>query len=139
MDDESYSEFFVDRLEELESIKAARAAEVAAASDAILLPMASRYGVMERQTWDTQAQEAAAYLADAQAPTPMLDAMTTASGVTKTVLAQRIMVKRLSWSTVSGAVIGQAGKLVDRIYAAMSVDEVLAVPINITLPKDSRP
>lgn len=119
---------------DLDAARAAKIREAAAACDAVLQPLGTEYGAWERETWDVQANEADALMAAPEASTPMLDAMSSARGMDRADLAQRILRNREAWSAISGAVVGQRLAIVDKINAATTVDDVLAVDVNISLP-----
>lgn len=118
----------------LEQAKAARIAEATAVCDAILTPLGVEYGRWETATWDQQYAEAMALMAEPAASVPLIAALSLARGMEVGVLAQRIIRNRETWSVLTGNVIGQRLAIVDRINAAATVADVLAVPISITLP-----
>ncbi|MHC1787900.1 hypothetical protein [Solidesulfovibrio sp.] len=118
----------------LDAAKAARIAEATAACNAVLSPLGVEYGRWETATWDQQYAEAVALMADPAALVPLIAALAQARGMDVAVLAQRIIRNRETWSVLTGAVIGQRLAIVDRINAAETVADVLAVPMEIALP-----
>ncbi len=70
------------------------------------------YSEDEIKTWDKQVAEAEAYTANAAAPTPLLDALTGATGDSKADLVGRVMFKANAYATAVGAVLGAKQKAV---------------------------
>jgi len=134
----------VDEAKELADAQAAKIAEAAAACDAVLNPLGAEYGAWEKQTWDQQAVEAAALMADPTlepAPAagttdkiPCIRAMATSRGMGLVELAQRILVNREAWLALSGNCIGQRQKIYDAVKACKKADDVRAIVVNIALP-----
>lgn len=120
---------------DLAAARAAKIAEAAAACDAVLGPLGVEYGRWETATWDQQYAEAVALMADPSATVPLLTALAAARGMAVADQAQRILRNRESWSVLSGAVVGQRLAVVDRINAAATVTDVLAVEVVIGLPR----
>lgn len=128
--------------EALEEARAAKIAAAAAACDAVLDPLGREYGAWEKQTWDQQAFEAAALMADPTLETntsagdkiPCIRSMAAARGMTLAELAQRILFNRERWLQISGAVIGQRQAIYDRVQAVTTVGEVKAITVAISLP-----
>lgn len=128
----------------LEAAIAARIAEAAAACDAILAPLAARFGAYERDTWPAQLAEARALLADpALAALPQagqVDAIPTIRTITAVTsedlgdFAAAVVKNNDDWLRVTGYVAGQRQVFVAAVKAAGSVDGVLAVPLAIGLP-----
>lgn len=118
----------------VEQAVAARIAEATSICDAALAPLGREYGAYEMATWDQQYSEAVALMADPAASVPLITALAQARGMDAGVLAQRIIRNRETWSVLTGNVIGQRLKIVDRINAATTVEEVMAVDISISLP-----
>lgn len=68
--------------------------------------VAAAYRPQERETWPEQVREAEAWIADNSADTPLLDAMTAASGETMAELTGRIMTNRAAFKAAAGAILG---------------------------------
>jgi len=71
----------------------------------------------EIKTWDQQVSEAAAYTADATASTPLLDALTAATGDDKADLVGRIQVKANAYSAAVGEALGKKQKAIKDLGA----------------------
>ncbi len=127
-----------------------RVAEAAAACDAILAPLAARFGVYERDTWPAQLAEARALLADptlavppdpeSEDPTrridqiPTLRTITAVTGEDMGAFAAAVVKNNDDWLRVVGYVAGQRQAFVAAVKAASTMTEVMGVPLNITLP-----
>ncbi|EHJ49483.1 hypothetical protein DFW101_3485 [Solidesulfovibrio carbinoliphilus subsp. oakridgensis] len=128
--------------EALARAKGAKIAEARAACDAVLDPLGTEYGAWEKQTWDQQATEAAALMADPTLETntsagdkiPCIRSMAAARGMPVAELAQRILANREAWLQISGAVIGQRQAIYDRVQAATTAEEVATIDVTIALP-----
>ena len=64
------------------------------------------YSEDEIKTWDKQVAEAAAYTANAAAPTPLLDALIGVTGDAKADLVGKVLNKANAYSAVLGAALG---------------------------------
>jgi len=72
-----------------------------------LAQLEDEYPQKERDTWPQQVTEARAYLADAEALTPLIDAMlTTKPNTTKAVLVDKIITNYTAHSELVGAALG---------------------------------
>jgi len=69
----------------------------------------------EIKTWDKQLGEAAAFTADATAPTPLLDALTGATGVAKADLVGRVISKANAYSAAVGEALGKKQKAIKEL------------------------
>ena len=107
--------------------KSAKQREIANAADTFLSSMAQEYGAYEKLTWDQQALEADALLADAESPAPLVRAIAQARGMTALEMAQRIAANRAQWVALSGAVVGKRLAYQDALDAAQTVEEVNAI------------
>ncbi len=117
----------------LAEARAAKYAEITAAADACLAPYAAEYGLYERQTWDQQASEAQALMADASAPAPLVRAMASARGMDALELAGRILAYAAAWKVLAGGVIGQRQALWGRVNEAVTTEAVQAVVVTFSL------
>lgn len=99
--------------------------------------LVSGYPEREIASWPQQEKEArlwveylaavAAGSAPPQPPTPMLDALSAARGVTKDRLAQTVVQKANAFAAAAGALIGKRQALEDAINAATTVEELEAI------------
>lgn len=85
------------------------------------------YPEREISSWPQQEKEARAYIANNAAATPLLDALSAARGVTKGVLAQKIVQKSAQYAAAAGALIGKRQALEDKINAATTLTELQAI------------
>lgn len=128
----------------LEAAIASRIAEAAAACDAILAPLAARFGVYERDTWPAQLAEARALLADPALATPpqagQVDAIPTLRGITSVTgedlgaFAAAVVKNNDDWLRVTAHAAGQRQAAVARLKACAAMADVLAVPLDFALP-----
>lgn len=72
----------------------------------------------EIKTWDKQLGEAAAFTADATAPTPLLDALTGATGDAKADLVGKVISKANAYSAAVGEALGKKQKAIKDLGAA---------------------
>lgn len=118
-------------LQTLEEAKAAKLTEINSACDAILKAAIKTYPETEVMTFTQQVNEAEAYLADPTNQTPMLASLASARGIRLADLAERVLAKHQAYSIMSGIVIGQRQALEDQLDACATVDEVIALNVNI--------
>lgn len=107
--------------------KHARLEMVNAAFEAAMSQLVAGYPEREISSWPRQEKEARAYLADAAAPTPLLDSLSAARGVSKDIIAQKIVEKADAFAKAAGALIGKRQALEDAINAATTTAELEAV------------
>ena len=89
------------------------AAQVIAERDRRMESLASAYTPTERETWHVQIKEAEAFLADANAATPMLTPIAQARGVTVAQMAQHVLGLQAAFAAASGAILAAARVLTD--------------------------
>lgn len=118
-------------------VQAAKLAEIRAACDAALNPLAASYPDREVQSWPQQVAEATALEGDANAAAPLIRqmaAMRSSLGDTQEVrvveLARRIRQNAADWSAVAGPIIGKRQALEDAVAAAGSTADVAAIVID---------
>lgn len=102
----------------LAELKARKTDEINAGFEQAMFAVKAGYPESEILSWDQQTIEAAAYTADANASTPLLDAMAQARLLTRAELAGRILAKATLFAQVSGGLIGKRQALEDAIAAA---------------------
>lgn len=111
----------------LADARVAQNADILAVAQAALAEVVAAYPDLEVATWPQQLAEAAAYTASSSAATPMLAAISAASGETIAALAVSIMAKADAFQTAAGAVIGKRIALMSKISAATKISSVQAV------------
>ena len=93
-------------------------AQINTAIQAKLAKVTAGYPDLEVATWPQQVAEAQAFTANSAAATPILSAISTASGQTVAALAATVMTKTAAYTAASGAAVGQRIALSAPIYAA---------------------
>jgi hypothetical protein len=79
--------------------------------------MTESYPTEEVRSWPQQAAEAQAWLADAKASTPWIDAAVAARGIDKAGLVNKIITKASLFASAHGQLTGKRQKLRDEIVA----------------------
>ncbi|EPR43147.1 hypothetical protein dsx2_2507 [Desulfovibrio sp. X2] len=126
----------------LDEIRAAKQSEIRDQAEAILAPLKREYCETEIATWDQQAAQADALVADPDAAAPMVRAIASNRGMDPVELAQRIIANKAAWEVVSGTVIGQRLAYQDRLDATEDITDedearaaVAAIVVSYTLPE----
>ena len=88
------------------------------ADEAALSQLKDGYPEGEVQSWERQFAEAVAWQANPAAPTPTLDGIATARGITRDDLVGRVLVKAELFAIASGQIIGRRQMLEDAIAEA---------------------
>ncbi len=92
-----------------------------------LAAVITSYPELEVLSWDQQLSEAEAYTANSSASTPLLSAISTASGKTVAALSASIITENTTYKASVGAIIGKRQNLTAQINAATSVPAVQAI------------
>ena len=116
--------------------KAAKLSEINKAADKIMAALISTYPDREISTFDKQEAEARAYMADPEAPTPLLSALAKARGISMDELVKRVIAKADAFATASGYIIGQRQALEDQLDTCKTLEEVQSIVVIIYPPKD---
>ncbi|WP_066854364.1 hypothetical protein [Halodesulfovibrio spirochaetisodalis] len=119
----------------LEQVKLAKQSEITTAHDAFLKERSAEYSDMERQTWDMQRVEAEALIADAKASARLVRAIAATRGMDVLELAKRIDANAKNWTAIAGNVTGQRLALQDRVTAAKTPEEVVAIKVVFAVPE----
>lgn len=93
--------------------------------------IAAGYPPSERESWPVQTSEAYNLLVDPQASTPWIDAASTARGLDRLELAQRIVAKDAQYRVISGTLSGVRQRIEDQIDAAGD-DQAALQAIDVT-------
>lgn len=120
----------------LEEAKAAKLAEINTAANKTLAALTTTYPDREISTFDKQEAEARAYMADPEAPTPLLSALAKARDIDMDELIKRVIAKADAFAAASGYIIGQRQALEDQLDACRTVKEVQNILVIIYPPKD---
>lgn len=116
--------------------KAAKLSEINKAADKIMAALISTYPDREISTFDKQEAEARAYMADPEAPTPLLSALAKARGIDMDELVKRVIAKADAFAAASGYIIGQRQALEDQLDTCKTLEEVQSIVVIIYPPKD---
>lgn len=116
--------------------KAAKLSEINKAADKIMAALISTYPDREISTFDKQEAEARAYMADPEAPTPLLSALAKARGISMDELVKRVIAKADAFAAASGYIIGQRQALEDQLDTCKTLEEVQSIVVIIYPPKD---
>lgn len=119
-----------------EEAKADKLIEINMAADKTMAALISTYPEREISTFDKQEAEARAYIADPEAPTPLLSALAKARGLSMDELVKRVLVKADAFATASGFIIGQRQALEDQLDTCKTLEEVQSIVVIIYPPKD---
>ena len=119
-----------------EEAKAAKLSEINKAADKIMAALISTYPDREISTFDKQEAEARAYMADPEAPTPLLSALAKARGISMDELVKRVIAKADAFAAASGYIIGQRQALEDQLDTCKTLEEVQSIVVIIYPPKD---
>lgn len=90
---------------------------ISAGCEAAMAKLRSTYPDSEVMSWSQQAAEVDALATNLEAPTPMLEAMATARGISVQDLATRVRAKRDAYAVASGQIIGRRQALEDALLA----------------------
>jgi len=75
----------------------------------------SGYSESEIQSWDLQIKEAEWFLLDSEADTPLLDSISSARGMDKQELSERILTNAKSYAVIFGAALGKKQKAISEL------------------------
>ncbi|MDS1141710.1 hypothetical protein RE432_14810 [Pusillimonas sp. SM2304] len=85
------------------------------------------YPEAERLTWPVQQQEALAWAADAGAPTPYLDGLAAARGITAAEMRQKTLDQTQLFMVASQQLVGTRQRLRDLVYVAQTPEDLDAI------------
>ena len=120
----------------LAKAKAAKLHEAAEAAQRFIDAVAGLDGVpqFERGSWASQGQEAQAWAADHNAPTPILAGIAKARGVPLDVLRERALAKSNAYTALTASVAGQRQAIEDRVHAVADMTALDAITIRYVPP-----
>lgn len=98
-------------------LREGKLADFKAKSDAITYAVRQEYPTDEVISWSKQESEARAYLADANAETPLLSAIAQQRGVSLALLAEKVVEKSATYAVFTGQIFGIRQALEDRLLA----------------------
>lgn len=112
-------------------VKKQQLVKINAQCEQAIKTLTSTYPDGEVSTFDKQESEARAYLTDAAAPTPLLDALAQHRGMDKDELVSRVIEKADAFAAASGAIIGKRQKLEDALNLltsdANTINDIAAI------------
>lgn len=111
----------------LEEAQTAQLAQINADFEAAAQALTAGYPQGERLTWPVQQSEALAWAADNNAPTPYLDGLAAARGITPAEMRQLTLDQVNAFMAASQQLVGTRQRLRDEINAAETVADVLLV------------
>lgn len=107
--------------------KADKLAEANRQCDQRINALTATYPQTEVLTFSKQETEARAFLANANAATPLIDALASTRQINKTELANRIIAKSDVFATYTGLIVGRRQAIEDALAIADSQDEIDAI------------
>src|SRR5690606_23111636 len=111
----------------LEELREHQVAQINAAFEQAAVALTSGYPEAERLTWPVQQAEALAWAADPAAPTPYLDGLAAARGITPAEMRTLTLAQVQAFQGASQQLVGTRQRLRDEINAAATVAAVRAV------------
>lgn len=91
------------------------------------------YGNAEKSTWDTQEREARAYILDNNTPTPFIDNLVSARGITKEILINKIIANADEYAIECAAIIGSTQANIDKVKSCNTIAEMAALNLPVGL------
>lgn len=111
----------------LDELRAAQLAEINAEGRRRAATLTAGYPDFEQRTWPSQEREALAWAADQGAPTPYLDGIAAARGISPAQMRTLTLAAVLAFQAASQQLVGTRQALRDAIQAADTREAVLAV------------
>lgn len=122
------NQFIID-FDEVAAVKAELKEQLVTGSqeyvDAAIL---KQYPKFEVDTWQNQLRDANAYIADNAAVVSTLEALATQRDITKQSAAEKVIAKAAVFEAFSGKQAGERQRLEDLIDAALTVEQLNAIP-----------
>lgn len=131
-----YADITIDHKAELATAKVAKLRTLATQSQQFIDAQTQPTPVpdFELKTWVVQGQEAKAWAADPQTPTPVLDQIAAARGIDPTILKTAALRKTLAYEALTAHIAGQRQALQTAIEKAKDMATLEAIKIVFTLP-----
>lgn len=111
----------------LEEVQAQQIAIINDAFEAAAQALTAGYPATERLTWPVQQAEALAWAANPSAPTPYLDGLAAARGITPEEMRQMTLDQVNLFLAASQQLVGTRQRLRDQINAAETIEDARAV------------
>lgn len=113
--------------------RASRVTENNQAYEAAIAALTSAYPPSEVATWEIQRQEAAAWAADNEAPTPWIDGAAAARGIDRVEYLQRTLGKAQAFAQASAFLTGRR-QAIDDLIKVTTAEQLHTIVIDYTLP-----
>lgn len=107
--------------------KAAKVAQVNAMFEAAAARLTAEYPDPEKLTWPLQEREALAWQADNAAPTPYINALAAARGITRVDYLNRTLTKVGQFRAASAVLVGRRQRYEDEMKAAELAGDAAAI------------
>lgn len=120
-------------LPSLADLRSAKILVLNAKCQAIADQITSAYPDFEKLTWEDQRREATAWQANSAVPTPYIDSLAAIRGIDRVDYLNRTLAKIDVFTNAAQKLVGQRQKYEDQIKAALTVEELNAVNLVITL------
>lgn len=108
--------------------------EILTKSDATMEFITSKYSRNEKLSWPKQEKEALELQTDPNAPAPFLRGLATARGIDLTVLRDKVLANVSLSEQVTSYILGQQQAYEDRLRAATTSEEVVAIVVEYNIP-----
>jgi len=108
-------------------LQARKLDEINAAFSAAVDQLTAGYPEGERLTWAVQQSEALAWAANAQAPTPYLEGLAAARGISAEEMRQKTLAQTQLFMAASQDLVGRRQRLRDLVDAATSESDLAAI------------
>ena len=95
--------------------KANQVAAITKEFESTVAQLKSGYSESEIQSWDLQIKEAEMFLADAQSITPLLNSLSSARGMGKQELSNRILANANAYAVIFGEALGKKQKAINNL------------------------
>ncbi len=113
--------------EKFDQARQAKLSEINSAFEQAASALTSGYPEAERMTWATQQKEALAWASDENAPTPYLDGLAAARGITPQEMRQKTLDQTQLFMQASQQLVGKRQRLRDQVQSATSPEELALI------------
>ena len=113
--------------DKFEQAKQAKLSQINSDFNAAASALTSGYPEAERMTWATQQAEVMAWNADNNIPTPYLDGLAEARGISPEEMRQKTLEQTQLFLAASQSLVGKRQRLRDAAYAATTKEDLEAI------------
>lgn len=89
--------------------------------------IASPYSPEERETWPYQREECQTFYRDPSALTPFCDSIAEQRGIPRDIFLAKVKENMDLFSAASAYILGQQQALIDAVYRAQTIDDILSI------------